>query len=242
MRIGIISDIHGNLEALERVIRELKNVDKLICLGDIIGYGANPNECCKIIKELCDITILGNHDLAVMEGRDIEYFNPYAAEAILWTQKVISEESLKFLKELKMEEYFNNITFVHGSLYDYFSYITSPQEAYLNFSVQQTPICFIGHTHISEYYFRTERSVIVEKVSLFSGGEVEIKEGNFYIVNCGSVGQPRDRNPKASFGIYDTEKKMIEIKRVDYPVEIASKKIEKAGLPKILSKRLFMGY
>jgi predicted phosphodiesterase len=242
MKIGIISDIHGNLEALERVREELKDVEKIVCLGDIVGYGANPNECCEIIQEISDLTILGNHDLAVLGEEDIKYFNPYAAEAILWTQKVLSESNLKFLAKLKMEEYFSNTTFVHGSLYDYSAYIHSSESAYLNFLSQQTPVCFIGHTHISEFYLRKKESLMVERRELFSGGEIKITEENFYIINCGSVGQPRDRNPKASFGIYDTEKNIVQVKRVDYPVEIASKKIEKAGLPPFLSKRLFIGY
>lgn len=240
MKYAIISDIHSNLEALESVLNEIKNVEKIICLGDIVGYGANPNECCEIIKNLNCISIVGNHDLASIEEYDIRDFNPYAKAAILWTRNHLKEENKIFLRNLKEKIIFKNLTLIHGSLVNPSFYILDTSSARESFSLQETKICFIGHTHTAECYIKSGN--FLEQIDLFSGGIIEIKENFQYIINCGSVGQPRDRNYKASFGIYDEDNETIEIKRIHYPLEIAYKKIINAHLPKILADRLAIGY
>jgi len=243
---GIISDIHGNLEALTVVLDELKSVERIICLGDVVGYGANPNECCEVIRSKISSIIVGNHDLAAVGNYDLNDFNPYAREAILWTQKQLTPENKEFLQSLKerliLEVPPGHLTLVHDSLVGPGDYITSCWEARESLSLQDTQVCFIGHTHIAEYYQMEEGSSFCQQIPLWSGGAIEVREGYRYIINCGSVGQPRDRNPQASFGIYDSKKKSIEVKRVDYPVEVAQEKIERAGLPRILSQRLGIGW
>jgi predicted phosphodiesterase len=246
MVYGIISDIHGNLEALNEVLLHLKDVDEIICLGDIVSYGANPNECCEIIKNSNCVCVIGNHDLASIDKYDITYFNPYAKDAILWTKKELNQENKKFLENINelivFQEKEKNFTLVHGSLEDPPTvYITSPWEAGICFNLLKTKICFIGHTHVAEYYQKKEDSPFIRHIQLWSGGVVEIQDGFQYIVNCGSVGQPRDSNPQASFGIFNLDKKEILIKRIDYKINIAQDKIKSAGLPSILYQRLGLG-
>ena len=242
MRFGIISDIHANLEALESVLTELKGVDAYLCLGDIVGYGPNPNECVERIAALPNLScVIGNHDQAALQEYDLEWFNAYARDAIVWTQQQLTPESKRFLRKLKPHLQVEELTLVHGSLPDPMEYITSAWEARFTFELMQTPLCMVGHTHVAEYYRLEAGRIQPEQVSLLNGGEIALEEGSRYIVNIGGVGQPRDGNPRAGFGIYDREQHRITVRRVEYPIEATQSKMEDAGLPQLLIQRLAVG-
>jgi len=242
MVYGIISDIHSNLEALEKVLEQLCGVEAYLCLGDLVGYGPNPNECTQLISQLSPCTcVVGNHDLAAIGKYDIGWFNWHAREAILWTRQQLTPETKGFLTALPEVLVQDPLTLVHGSLPDPMEYITSPWETRLTFAKMTTPICLIGHTHVAEYYVQREGESNCQQVPLTNGGEITLEEGLRYIVNCGAVGQPRDGNPQASFGIYDTEAKTITIKRVEYPIEVVQKKMTEVGLPQFEIMRLALG-
>jgi putative phosphoesterase len=232
MRIGIISDIHSNLEALKRAQAELEleKVDEIVCLGDIVGYGANPNECVDIVKSLTAHVILGNHDEAAIDLTRTEFFNPFARIAAEWTADALTEDNKDYLAALPFTVERSGILFVHASPLnpEEWNYVLTPSDAAENFGSMPSDVCFIGHSHVPEVF-----------------GEDpwvrHIVRGEKFIVNVGSIGQPRDGNPKLSFGIFDTELWSYRNIRLDYDVEMAAFKIKKAGLPKNLADRLFVG-
>ena len=241
MKIIIYSDIHSNLEALtavEEAIRE-EGETKKIFIGDVVGYGANPNECVDRVKELADCALAGNHDHAILELTDITSFNPYAKAAVAWTKDVISTSSKKFLKKLTLKQISDDQTFVHSTPHqpEKWNYILTLQSARLNFDYFDTQICFIGHSHVP--IIITQNSD--QECFVHHGMYLEIEDDNKYIVNIGSVGQPRDGNPQASYAVYDAENKTVEIKRVSYDISTAQKKILDAGIPKYLADRLTYG-
>lgn len=242
MRYAIISDIHANLEALQAVLKRIAEVDAYICLGDIVGYGPDPEECVAIVRELPGLKcVVGNHDLACVGNYDINWFNWYAREAIVWTQERLSPASRGYLLSLPLMEMENSITLVHGSLPQPMDYVTSETEARQVFAEMITPVCLIGHTHIAERYAHAHGAAYLEHGSLAQGGSLRFSRGTSYIVNCGSVGQPRDGNPMASFGLYDTTKRQLTVKRIPYSVAPVREKLEKAGLPALLGDRLALG-
>ena len=232
MRIAIISDIHSNLEALQKAfeIIKQKNIDEIICLGDIVGYGANPNECLSLVRQNTHHIILGNHDEAAVSLQQIEDFNPYARQAAVWTHEHLTETNKEFILTLPRTVEFNGLLFVHSSPYEpeEWHYIISPAEAQFSFDHFSHPICFIGHSHVPVIFsedFWTK----------------EITKGKRFIINVGSVGQPRDLNAQLSFGIFDAESWTYENIRSEYDVKTASDKIRAAGLPPQLADRIKIG-
>jgi len=242
MRYGVISDIHGNLEALETVLGRLREAEGFICLGDLVGYGPNPNECVEIVRRLPKLLcIAGNHDLAAVGKYDLNWFNPYAREAIEWTAEQLYPEHAEYLASLPLLQEKPPFTLVHGALPEPMEYVLSPEEARLTFREMTTPACLIGHTHITEYYRQPLGTESVEGFSLRSGGEVRLEEGFRYLINCGSVGQPRDGNPQACYGLWDDEAKTITLHRIRYGVVETQRKMANAYLPKYLIQRLAAG-
>jgi len=239
LKVGILSDIHGNFHALREVDRLLKErgVDEVWCLGDIVGYGAFPNECVEWVRENCSIALLGNHELGVLGFYDLSLLNDYAAVSLLWTRERLSPESLEFLKSLPVQGLTDCCQLVHdtpanpGSM----EYILSKEEAYRALLKQLKNLAFFGHTHIPAGYRLWGPEV--DKVSL---NPLYIRAGR-YLINPGSVGQPRDGNPKASFGIFDFDEKTFTLHRVEYDVKAAAREILRAGLPEFLAGRLIMG-
>jgi len=244
VRYGIISDIHSNLEALEAALDSLQDVDALICPGDVVGYGPNPNECCDMIRERGVLMVLGNHDAAVVGRMALDWFNPFAREAIEWTANQLTAANRLFLEGLPLVHRSEHFVLVHGSLSspEQFDYIASLWEAMPTFA-EMPPhnLCFIGHTHIAEYYFQRTGELRADRMSMASGGTVELSAEFLYIINCGSVGQPRDYNPKAAVAIYDTEAGTVDIQRLEYPIAATQEKMREAGLPKPLWTRLEFG-
>jgi diadenosine tetraphosphatase ApaH/serine/threonine PP2A family protein phosphatase len=226
------------LLAVEEAIKKEGEVKKIF-IGDVVGYGANPNECVEKVGEFADYTLAGNHDHAVLELTDTSSFNPYAKAAITWTKNAMTAANKKYLKSMKLKKLSDGSCFVHATPHqpEKWNYILTLQSARINFDYFDSPLCFIGHSHVP--------IIITQKpnreCSVHNGLNLKIEEGYKYIVNIGSVGQPRDGNPQASFAIYDPEEKTVQIKRVSYDISTAQKKIIDAGIPKYLADRLQYG-
>jgi len=242
MTYGLISDIHANLEALQTALKELEEAEGFICLGDIVGYGPNPNECVDIVRSLPNLVCLvGNHDLAAVGKYDADWFNLYARQAIEWTARQLSPENITFLRSLEPIAQHPPFTLAHGALPDPMEYVFSPIEARMTFAHITTPACLIGHSHIAEYYRQREGVQMVDRFSLFSGGEVRLNEGFRHLINIGSVGQPRDGNPQASYGVWEEKSNTVSIFRVRYDIAKTQRKMREARLPEYLARRLAHG-
>jgi len=244
LRYAIISDIHSNLEALQAVLKtiEQEKIDKIVCLGDIVGYGPNPNECLDLVKRSCEIILTGNHDFACIENSELFYFNQYAKQAIEWTLTELSREKLNYLSNLKLDAKIENYYLVHSSPYDprSWDYILSLDEAIFNFSKFNENICFIGHSHHPIIYIEYLENNIL-KYNLKVVNKLQLDENERYIINVGSVGQPRDGNPNAAFAIIDSSNQVYELKRVNYDINKTYQKMISVDLPQFLADRLLMG-
>ncbi len=232
MRVAIISDIHSNLEALTKALDIIKtlSVDEIICLGDIIGYGANPNECLELVRKNCSVVVIGNHDEAVLNLDLLDYFTEDASTAIFWTHKQITKENYEYLKTLQLLNKRDNLLFVHSSpcIPREWKYIFVEETAINAFNCFTESFCFIGHTHIPAVFSTNGRTRVIKKEDRF-------------IINVGSIGQPRDRNINLSFGLFDTDKWHYENIRNPYDYKLAAEKIFEAGLPIRLGQRLLIG-
>jgi len=243
MKIGIISDIHSNSEAINCVLKNIKEVDDFVCLGDIVGYGADPNYCIEKIKNLKCRCIVGNHDFGVIGKININIFNYTARLAILWTSRQLKNENRNFLLNLNKKIKLGDDVFaVHGSPRDsIWEYILDKNTASLIFSKFNFKIYFVGHSHLADCFSLNENNNQIDYMNFSNGGYIEIHKNKRYIINCGSVGQPRDGNPQASYGVYDLRDEVVKIYRVSYPVHLTKDKIINAGLPSILAERLSFG-
>ena len=243
MRYAIISDIHANLEAFTAVlgrIAELK-ADRILCLGDVVGYNASPNECVEIIRKETIATVLGNHDAVAAGLEDPGDFNPLAARAALWTREALTEENWKFLRHLPRELGVDDLYLFHGSIHDTNRYIMSRNDVRDNLlfleDMPNAPIMgFYGHTHI-----RSSFSSWNNAISLELGEQIAISPGKRYLANPGSVGQPRDGDPRAAFAVYDVAARTVTFHRIEYDVAACQDKVIKAGLPPRLAERLAWG-
>ncbi len=239
MRYGIFGDIHGNYDAFQAVlaVMEQERVQEFICLGDIVGYGAQPRECVAKIRELGCMCLAGNHDHAAIGKLDIDFFNLYAREAAVWTRAALGPEDREFLSELGFIEHLPDFAVVHGSLHgpEMFNYISTIFDADLSFEALDKPILFYGHTHIPLTFFDTK------PMTYTMDAEIPVGDGTRTLVNIGSVGQPRDEDPRACMAIYDDEVGVVRITRVEYDVDAAAQKIIDAGLPEALGVRLQLG-
>lgn len=238
-KYGIFGDVHGNLEALNAVFESMQQegITHYACVGDIVGYGANPIECVERVRGLRCSAVLGNHDAGVVGRTDVRFFNSAARAAIEWSMEVVQGTSAAFLSSLPYVARADSFTLVHATLGnpEHWTYIFSPFEAESFFRYQEDPVCFVGHTH-TPCCFSTDRLH-----SFSRGPKVVLKPEIKYIVNVGSVGQPRDGNPLASYVIYDVADGSIRFMRVPYDISTAQKKIIEAGLPHILAIRLERG-
>jgi len=240
MRYAILSDVHSNIESLGQALSAVPAEDAVVSLGDVVGYGPNPNECVAALRERCRHAVLGNHDLAAIEGFGIESFNSAARAAILWTQRVLDEPSREWLNALPYELRFPQFLLVHGAPVQYFEYILDKEAAARAFDRTDAPLVFVGHTHIAQYWVRDAAGNVGHK-HVQQGGELHLEEDMRYIVDAGSVGQPRDLNPHPSFARYDPEASLVEWVRYEYDIAEVQRKIRLAELPAYLADRLAAG-
>jgi diadenosine tetraphosphatase ApaH/serine/threonine PP2A family protein phosphatase len=239
MRTAIFGDIHANLEALEAVMADakLQGVTQFVCLGDVVGYNADPVACLNIIREMNCPTVKGNHDADASEDHSLENMNPIAAYALQWTREQLDEDQRLWLKRLRMVRQVADYTIVHSTLDQplHWNYVTNRFDAMSNFSYQFTQLCFHGHTHIPKVYIKSDkvREVVADSINI---------EPNYkYFINAGSVGQPRDGDPRACYVIYDSQSGIIVFRRIEYDMATTQQKIVAAGLPEILADRLEEG-
>jgi predicted phosphodiesterase len=245
MRYLIFADIHGNLEAFLAVLKfvQKKKIDYYLFLGDLVGYGASPNETIQKIHGLKPISMIrGNHDKAVCGLDSIETFNFIAASAIYWTKKRILKKNNDFLLRLKKGPLIVHdfITICHGSPFDEDYYVFGESDAAEAFHYVNTPLCFFGHTHFPFVYTKSD-DLVEETFLVGNSNEIKIEKGITYLINPGSVGQPRDRNPLAACSIYDSQAQKIKFYRLEYDREEAQKKILEENLPPALAERLSLG-
>jgi len=244
MRWGIVSDIHSNLEALECAVEALKNegVDRFVCLGDVVGYGADPNECCQIIRELEAETVLGNHDAAVAGRMDYSFYYDAAKEVLTWQSEVLDPEHMAWLKGLPYIIRKDNKTFVHGSPVkpEEFAYVFTQEHASELWYVRKelTQVTFLGHSHLVRVFALSEEKGMVEEIE---ERRIAILPDRKYVIAVGSVGQPRDYDYRSCCVVYDDEAQIVEYHRLDYDVEKAALKIFDAGLALSFGRRLFLG-
>jgi predicted phosphodiesterase len=242
MRILVLSDIHANLTALETVLENAGVVDAVWCLGDIVGYGPDPNECVARIRGLPNLVcLLGNHDAAALSRIPIETFNTDARRSIEWMQEILAKESYAFLSELPETVVAGQVTLVHGSPRNpVWEYILDIHTAEQNLGYFDTQLCMVGHTHLPIAYIEDlETKALHWKIP--AEGEV-IQLNTRAIVNPGSVGQPRDHDPRASYGIFYPENNGWEIHRVEYDIRAVQKRIRAAALPMRHALRLLEGW
>lgn len=241
MRYALISDIHGNLEAFEAVLGAIKKegVGKYLCIGDIVGYGADPEKVLSLVQSLSpEAIVAGNHEWGLVERLDLDYFNEEAKEAVLWTKKMLDKGAIDYFKSLDLIYEKGEVTLVHGSLEspEEFHYIVDEGDAYITSQLSKTRLCFVGHSHMPGIFYCAD-----DAMKRVKRGKVNVDPDKKYVINIGSIGQPRDGDPRASYCIYDSSENTIEIKRVAYDIDTAKDKILEAGLPSSLAYRLLEG-
>jgi len=239
MRFAIFGDIHSNLEALQAVLADAQECGCThhACIGDVVGYNANPHECVQILRDMGCPVVQGNHDEQACLTDSHDIFNPLADAAIRWTRKNLTQEDKDWLGALRLIRQVRDFTIVHATLDTphQWGYVFNQLDAAASFSYQFTNICFYGHTHSPRAYVRDEtiRSLPLD--------QLQIEHGKKYFINVGSVGQPRDGDWHASYCIYHPDKNLVELRRVEYDINTAQDKVIDAGLPQRLADRLALG-
>lgn len=245
MKFAVISDIHSNLEALERILDALPEIDGIWCLGDIVGYGGQPGECIKLLHSLPMpfLATAGNHDLGSAGLLDLAAFNPEGREAIEWTRPRLSPKQIEWLKRPeRLQTPDGQSTLLHGSPRNpIWEYVTANEIASACFPYFDTDICFFGHTHIPMIYAKKDNEPSYKFMPAAETCIHLADLGDRWMINPGSAGQPRDRDPRASFLIFDSEEMSVIWHRIEYPYEATRAKIRAAGLPAVLGDRLAYG-
>ncbi|MDP8253907.1 MAG: metallophosphoesterase family protein [Candidatus Kaelpia aquatica] len=243
MRYAILGDIHSNLEALEEVLLDLgeKRIDKILSIGDIIGYGADPSKCIDIARERFELITLGNHDLALAGELSLDLFSDMAKDAIIWSQGKVEHNDVEFLSDLPLIEEYGDMLLVHSSLYhpEEFNYFISFEDVRKSFDIQDDKrVCFAGHSHIPAIFVIDD---ITGDIVGIQDQDIMVETKKRYFINTGSVGQSRDGDTRAKYVLYDDSTGRISIERVDYDIDKAASKIIAAGLPEKLVTRLHEG-
>ncbi|MEM1025684.1 MAG: metallophosphoesterase family protein [Myxococcota bacterium] len=242
MRCALFSDVHGNLEALTAMLSRLEAmgpIDRWFCLGDIVGYGADPDDCCTLVRERADVTLLGNHDAAVAGRMDYDYYYDAARDALDWCRERLSPENMQWLGKLPYTHREEELEISHGSPlrpedYDYI--FTTDQARDMVRSYDAAKVTFIGHSHLTKAFAVSE-----EDAEDVVSTKFKLRDGYRYVITVGSVGQPRDYDPRACAGIYDSVSESFEFVRVDYDVDAQRQKINDAGLSPSFGTRLLLG-
>jgi diadenosine tetraphosphatase ApaH/serine/threonine PP2A family protein phosphatase len=239
MRIAILSDLHANLEATEAVLADARQRDctDYVCLGDVVGYNANPHECVEIVQKLACPVVKGNHDEQASLEESSRDFNPLAEMAINWTREQLNDADKQWLRGLPFTLQVQDFTIVHATLDtpERWDYVFNTLDAVPSFTYQHTTVCFFGHTHVAGAFVRDDG------VKRVKADKLTIEPAKKYFINTGSVGQPRDGDWRAAYCIFHTDKNVVEQRRVEYDLDMAQNKIIKAGLPRLLAERLKLG-
>jgi diadenosine tetraphosphatase ApaH/serine/threonine PP2A family protein phosphatase len=242
MRIALLSDVHGNLPALKAVIADIDEAepDQIWCLGDLVGYGAEPDGCVELARERCDLCLAGNHDLVVTGEIDISDFSSSAAAAARWTRETIGKDALEFLRGLSASDSDKEIGLWHASPRDpVWEYVLSTWQADECMDLMKPRIGAVGHSHVALWFRRSSEGQVAGAPAA-ADLEQDLGESE-WLINPGGVGQPRDGDPRAAWLLLDTEKWSAHWRRVEYPIDEAARAIEEAGLPKVLAERLYSG-
>ena len=239
MRLAILSDIHSNLEAFEAILADARTREctQFVCLGDVVGYNANPHECVERVREMDCPIVKGNHDEQASLIESSRDFNELAEHAIEWTRDNLTEEDKEWLRGMRFQRQVRDFTIVHATLDTpaQWGYVFNNLDAAASFTYQHTAVCFFGHTHVPMAFIRDEG---IKRVRI---EQLRIDMTKKYFINTGSVGQPRDGDWRAAYCIYHVDKNVVEQRRVKYDLATAQKKIIKAGLPRLLAERLAIG-
>lgn len=239
MKYAILGDIHSNWEALQAILEDAagQGVNKYCCVGDVVGYNANPVECLEKVRSLGCVVVRGNHDHYCSHADNLDGFHPLAADVVAWTRRQLSEDQQQYLRDLRYVAPVETFTIVHSTLDtpEAWGYVFDKLEADSNFAYQNTTLCFYGHTHVPLAFEKTDTI----RFGLYS--RIKIGLGKKYFINVGSVGQPRDGDPRAAYVVFDMLSNVVELRRVPYDIETAQKKILDAGLPPRVAARLAVG-
>ncbi len=239
-KIAFLGDIHANLDALKVVLADAREqgVTDYLCVGDVVGYNACPNECCEIVRDLCPVTVCGNHDSYCGSQEPLDDFTPLAAAMVTWSRAALSPENREWLRSLDHVALAMGVTLVHATMDApaHWGYVFDEFEAESSFAYQKTALCFHGHTHVP-VVFELHHGCVTRLAPKF----FRLEPGRKYFLNTGSVGQPRDGDPRASYCIYTPAEKCVEYRRLEYDVAAAQKRILDAGLPTRLATRLAEG-
>jgi predicted phosphodiesterase len=243
MRYAVLGDIHSNLSALECVLEDIRatQVDQILSVGDVVGYGASPSDCIRLLREEGVIVVKGNHDAACVGELNENTFNRYALEAVRWTRGVLSTDEMDWLRELPLEVTLEHCQLAHGSIHEpeAFEYIRTTRDADPSLELMTRPVAFVGHTHIPIALMRLLEPV--GSTAYSPDLDVDLRESDRCLVNVGSVGQPRDEDHRTGWVLFDSEAQTVKLKRLPYQIEVAASRIRDAGLPRMLADRLYLG-
>lgn len=241
MKLAIISDIHANIEALDAVLKSIDSngAEKIIFLGDVVGYGCNPNECIKKISKYCDIKLIGNHDYALMGLESTDTFNQAAKSSMQWTRDRVKNRNIELMSDFEMETSFLDFHLVHSSpgLASHWFYILDTEQAAGSFKAFSQKVCFVGHSHIPAIFRKDKENKVIH---LFQN-QITLEDDYQYIINVGSVGQPRDGDPRACYLMADTESVSLAYHRIEYDIQKTQSKMKKENMPEFLIDRLSIG-
>lgn len=240
MRYAVLSDVHANLEALEAVLADAAPcADGVLCLGDVVGYGADPEACVELLATRGQVLVAGNHEHGVAGLLDLDWFNPWARAAAEWTRERLDDAHRAWLGALPLTAEVGDATLAHASpdRPDEWEYLVSAEDGFAVFGAFATRLCFVGHSHLPGVWSLGSLGPAFEPGSV----EIGLEAGRRYLVNVGSVGQPRDRDPRAAYALWDLDRGAVAIRRVAYDVGAARAKILASGLPRFLADRLALG-
>lgn len=243
MRYGILGDIHSNLSALKTALAyfERQSVDRVLSVGDVVGYGGAPGECIELLRDVGAIVVKGNHDAACTGELDDLCFNSYARQAVRWTRTQLEPDQLEWLRELPLTARTEHCEVAHGTLHEpeKYEYLLGIADALPSLEVMTTPICFVGHSHIPISVLQPIEAP--DRVAYSPDTELDLSESKRAIINVGSVGQPRDEDPRLAIGLYDSAERWVRLDRLEYDIERERQRILAQGLPPVLADRLWLG-
>ncbi len=243
MKYGILGDIHANLSALSTVLDRMQaeGVDTYVSVGDVVGYGAAPRECIRMLRERDARVVMGNHDAACVGALDDRYFNPQARAAVAWTRSALGQEEMDWLSSLPLTLDLEHCHVAHGTLFrpEEFDYVLTTSDADPSLEIMTRPVCFVGHSHVPIALLRLKSDP--DRTAYTIDPEIDLSLAAKALINVGSVGQPRDEEPRTAYAIYDTELQRAWIHRATYDIQTEMDRIRGAGLPDVLAHRLILG-